>query len=568
MIGLNLMHSSHAWAKRLIQSHVCISSASSEMVVDAMDVRKAVRNSFAGLMSLVLVAGLMPCIAMASDGYPDSNVPVQAPSATSSTVDVGNVNVIADNYPVCLTADAHAREGQSATLNVHGDINTTGNEHRGVDGVRAYASDKTASVTVDGNVTVDVNRDTSPATNLVATSGVVAYADQVGNSSVNATVNVGGNVKSSATTGYGDSYVYGVNNQAIALNPQTQSVPASTSVTVGGNVTASLYESTSEAMGVYAVAMCSSKSATTIQGGVTATADKGYAVGVLANAAATKLGGPSLVSVSVGKDGITAIGSSQSTGISAHAYDSVVNIAVSGDVTSIANGDNGTATGIELEGDAKGTTDILVDGTITAKTFGVSSHTEGGQYNITVWKIDSDLVAGRFSGSSSAAKVEDKETEKAIKYIIKVEQPTEGGKLTALKADGTSLDQSHDLGIAHWGDKVLLKVDLEPGYRIKGAFNGLDGSRVQIVAASDGNYYLVVPNGGGVYLSVELEKTASPTNGTPAYTKANTGNTMPAAGDSLPLSAGILCAMAAFASALTLAFGLRFYRKTERFRRR
>ncbi len=204
MIGLNLMHSSHAWAKRLIQSHVCISSASSEMVVDAMDVRKAVRNSFAGLMSLVLVAGLMPCIAMASDGYPDSNVPVQAPSATSSTVDVGNVNVIADNYPVCLTADAHAREGQSATLNVHGDINTTGNEHRGVDGVRAgvdgvraYASDKTASVTVDGNITVDVNRDTSPATNLVATSGVVAFADQVGNSSVSATVSVGGNVKSS-----------------------------------------------------------------------------------------------------------------------------------------------------------------------------------------------------------------------------------------------------------------------------------------------------------------------------------------------------------------------------------
>ncbi len=113
-----------------------------------------------------------------------------------------------------------------------------------------------------------------------------------------------------------------------------------------------------------------------------------------------------------------------------------------------------------------------------------------------------------------------------------VEQPTAGGTVRATKADGSPLDRkfSEDSGlygdmldlieqltgeeaalvdevgfaIAHETDKVLLKVDLEKGYKVAGAYNGM-GERVELNVDDNGDYYVIVERGGGIYLSVDLE---------------------------------------------------------------
>ena len=54
-------------------------------------------------------------------------------------------------------------------------------------------------------------------------------------------------------------------------------------------------------------------------------------------------------------------------------------------------------------------------------------------------------------------------------------------------------------------DVVTLKITVQEGYEIVGAYNGTDSS-VSLQMGSDGNYYLTVPNGGGVNLSVTLQK--------------------------------------------------------------
>lgn len=93
-----------------------------------------------------------------------------------------------------------------------------------------------------------------------------------------------------------------------------------------------------------------------------------------------------------------------------------------------------------------------------------------------------------------------------IMYIIKVEQPSEGGTITAVDENGNDLAKSFGFDVAHEGEKVMLKANLEEGYKIIAAYNGL-GEKQPLLKDEKGNYYIFVPKGGGVYLSAELEDT-------------------------------------------------------------
>ena len=57
--------------------------------------------------------------------------------------------------------------------------------------------------------------------------------------------------------------------------------------------------------------------------------------------------------------------------------------------------------------------------------------------------------------------------------------------------------------MAHAGDKVYVEVDLEEGYRVGGVFVGEDD--IEELASDEGGNYLIVPEGGGVTVSVSLE---------------------------------------------------------------
>ncbi len=93
-----------------------------------------------------------------------------------------------------------------------------------------------------------------------------------------------------------------------------------------------------------------------------------------------------------------------------------------------------------------------------------------------------------------------------IMYIIKVEQPGEGGTIKAVDANGNALKQSFDFDVAYEGDKIILKSNLAKGYKIVAAYNGIDKDELLSID-ENGDYYKIVPKGGGVYLSVELEDT-------------------------------------------------------------
>ncbi|MGI6221921.1 MAG: hypothetical protein ACOYIP_08690 [Coriobacteriales bacterium] len=196
------------------------------------------------------------------------------------------------------------------------------------------------------------------------------------------------------------------------------------------------------------------------------------------------------------------------------ASDSTVNLVVDGDLTSDMVG---LALAYESE---KAAIDALVTGTIDGKTLGVDLNGafEGDVPKtvvLTVWKIilnETGIAAGTVRDISPSDDTgyqpqitQNENFEKTIKYIVKVEQPTAGGTVTVTDAEGNALDKSHGYEIAYEGDKVLLKVNVEDGYKLMAAYNG-DGEKVALVQDADGNYYYEVPKGGGVYLSVELEK--------------------------------------------------------------
>jgi len=162
-------------------------------------------------------------------------------------------------------------------------------------------------------------------------------------------------------------------------------------------------------------------------------------------------------------------------------------------------------------------TDILVTGTIdgSAASIIVAGDCDADALQITTWKIDLDgrehavesmdvsTAVGVFTANNTGFNETAEAVEKNINYIIKVEQPQKGAEMSAVDENGNALAQSHGFDVAKENEKVVLKIDLEKDYRVTGAFNGL-GEKQDLMVDEDGNYYVIVARGGGVYLSVEL----------------------------------------------------------------
>ena len=167
---------------------------------------------------------------------------------------------------------------------------------------------------------------------------------------------------------------------------------------------------------------------------------------------------------------------------------------------------------------------ILVEKEIQAETAGVlirkSRYAEENittMPKLTVWKIQVNDKGNVVEAQATTRDLPDvggapeadytlaSDFEKQIMYIVNVEKPDEGGTIKAVDKDGKSLSQSYDFDVAHEGDKVILAADLDEGYEIAAAYNGVDEKK-ELSKDEDGNYYIIVPKGGGVNLSVELKK--------------------------------------------------------------
>ena len=211
-------------------------------------------------------------------------------------------------------------------------------------------------------------------------------------------------------------------------------------------------------------------------------------------------------------------------------YGGTSDVTINGDVSGVLSGvhavaDMGGKTNVFISGDVVGTTglyadtkwespntdecgtvNVHVDGTITGKETGVIFREEGKEnITITAWAITPNadgIVAGYDENpyDDEYVYIQDKNFEENnIFYIIKLGQPNEGDAFTAVDQNGT---------IVNNGDvrkeNTRIRLQAISGYDITGAFNGV-GEKVEIQKDAEG-YYIDVPKGGGVYLTVTVNK--------------------------------------------------------------
>lgn len=167
---------------------------------------------------------------------------------------------------------------------------------------------------------------------------------------------------------------------------------------------------------------------------------------------------------------------------------------------------SGTNAGLRIYCDEIGSNDVLVTGTITGKNGVDISYDSITNDTLTVWRIEKGSDGQYFSSEWNNVPSDDREifAKKNVNYIVFVENLLEGVTLSAFKADGSDLNTSHDYDVAREGDKIIVKVDLDPGCQLKGVYNGWS-ELIPLEKDANGNYYIVVPRGGGIYLSAALE---------------------------------------------------------------
>ena len=462
------------------------------------------------LLALVMTASALGFYAFAADIT--EPVSVESGSVTVSGVSVQNseraVNVYAEVEDVTLTvtgnvsldnteeetgdAIAVALFGEEgvATANITGNVSIKGGYY--INGIRAY----NAKATVGGNVTAE-------GENL---SAIEAVADKKTDISVTGSV---------AATGFCATGLY------LESFCDEEQNPAEVKVTVGNGITATGMEASdpSEDYDGYGSGIDLYRSAgnvtVEVTGDIVATNNGGYATAIY-------------ISNSYNHDEVMPETLGKNT------------IIVHGDLIS-------DAYAIELSSprlmdSAGGTTDILVEGTIDAKESGFYTYGSDGFFvidvpgtpdginpgetgeveepetgiNLTVWKIKLNENGNAAEWEKQNVTDEPGETEletaaaenfeAGIQYIIRIEQPEEGGTIKAVDENGNDLLKSFDFDVAREGDKIYIDDSgLEDGYTLKAAFNG-DEEKAELEKDENGKYYIVVPKGGGIDLSVELEK--------------------------------------------------------------
>ena len=446
-------------------------------------------------------------------------------SGSGSSVDVtvnGSVNGGYDDI-----IEAAAAGGGQTSVTVNGDASGSYGVyvHDSTDNENEYGNG-TINVTVNGKITgedygIDASANENSTVTVTAKGNVTGASEdgvevEAGENSTS-TIKVSGNINGGSSGIDADSYGRG-----------------NTTVEVTGDVTGGNN-------GIYAEASYGGNTSVLVNGNVSATgsasSEEDYyrerqTVGIYLDID----GGDVTVSVKDKDDPNDSdiSGNVRSTGAGLHISYVPDNDNEEGTLTAEADDQTGAAA-------SSGSADVLIEGVLHGDTAAVmvSENVTPDDLKLTVWKVDpvNDNIVefapeytepefrplsvqlqsitltneGTNTADTGAASSDaDKETkrqalEKSIQYIIKVEQPKEGATLTATGKGGAALAVSHDHSVAKEGEEVYLKVDLQKGFKITGAFNGL-GQKVALLKDASGNYYVTVPKGGGVYLTAELEK--------------------------------------------------------------
>ena len=156
--------------------------------------------------------------------------------------------------------------------------------------------------------------------------------------------------------------------------------------------------------------------------------------------------------------------------------------------------------------------DILVSETISGRkqSLEVNQDQTSEQLDLTVWQIE---LNGSKDAALDADKTPNEDIENNIKYIVRI-APDSADKIEAVKEDGSPLETSHGYPAAKAGEKVYVKAVND--YELKGAYNGKTGKTP--LQQDQNGYYLEIPVGGGVWLSVgEQPQPVVPSDGMNFY---------------------------------------------------
>ncbi len=474
----------------------------------------------------VEVNGSVEALGSSTDGTSARAVNASVRSGGEASVNIdGDVTADATNSVFGVNADT--TDGGTTSVTVSGDLlskaSGTDGSANGFSSTLLGTSGST-SVTVDGDVTV--SSDASDAIGVVSFAQASFMSGSVSTTG-SAAAEVGGDLTVSAS---GDATgVMAFSNDG-----------GSTEVTIGGALSATAADT---ATGMNASAYNASTIDVSVGGDVVVAADSAVAVRAFLGSDSeveaiingdisaegkryvdgiqTSIGdGSSLVLVLDGSIDVKASDADGSAlGMSVSAYDDAsVDITMTGDINS-----SGTALNVFIatpsDINASSKVEITVDGTISGKesSIMVNGDSDPDALKLTVWKVELDKDGHAVTPETVVrdqvpAAVTDEEiaernadyaavaekAEQNILYIIKLEQPKAGGTLSL---SGTT--KSGDFDVAKEGESVYLLVTVAEGYQLDGAYNG-DGTRVELRRDDDGNYFLVVPRGGGVYLTADL----------------------------------------------------------------
>lgn len=469
--------------------------------------------------------------------------------AKDATVTVnGNVSLQHDYYAVAIYAESD--NGGHATATINGDVKSASDENaQGIE-AKSYGNTSNMTITVKGSVSSEGQDDSTGI--MSYDSDISIGADVTANgtystgiriqSDKQASVSVAGNVSASGNN------VAGLMVESYGDSDQTGDL----SLTVGKNVTATSTASEEEigkSDGIL-LSNCGGNFTVDVGGNVTATApDGGQATGLCISTKTI--------------DNLRVASVAQTPRTLTHNDDNQTTTSPTTEKNSILLHKNLISDGVgilrelsseEMSGpidvpNRDNKVNVLVEEVLDAKDVGVLlreySPTElDPNLNLTVWKIKLndnnnaaekelaasglDIPVANAETPSTNSKYNLTDVQKTsrlntrgnastrttardfelnnIMYIIKVEQPSEGGTITAVDENGNDLAKNFGFDVAHEGEKVMLKANLEEGYNIIAAYNGL-GEKQPLLKDEQGNYYIFIPKGGGVYLSAELEDT-------------------------------------------------------------
>ena len=161
----------------------------------------------------------------------------------------------------------------------------------------------------------------------------------------------------------------------------------------------------------------------------------------------------------------------------------------------------------------------------------LSEETIAENLTLTVWEVkpnDAGNIVERAQlvedeeGGESIQYTADKDTEKLIQYIIKIEDNSKD-YITATGTNDFTASNGEKYQVANEGDKILVKLNIPEGKELVGAYWNVDQTEEgKLLVDSEGNYYLEVPRGGGVELSLVMKDLPDPETKTKNQTVVQT----------------------------------------------